>query len=62
MELSVDGMSCVRAKGVFAALTSLDWYQLVVPKAGARTGPGVSGAIGANRISSLPLTVGLHPK
>lgn len=30
----------------------MDWYQLVVPEAGVYTGPGVSSAIAANRISS----------
>lgn len=29
----------------------MDWYQLVVPEAGVYTGPGVSSAIAANRIS-----------
>ena len=29
----------------------MDWYQLVVPDAGVYTGPGVSSAIAANRIS-----------
>ncbi|CAL1148770.1 unnamed protein product [Cladocopium goreaui] len=37
--------------GVFTALSNLDWYQLVVPEAGVYTGPGVSSAIAANRIS-----------
>ncbi|CAK9055134.1 unnamed protein product [Durusdinium trenchii] len=37
--------------GVFTALSNLDWYQLVVPDAGVYTGPGVSSAIAANRIS-----------
>jgi len=32
-------------------LSNLDWYQLVVPEAGVYTGPGVSSAIAANRIS-----------
>ena len=40
-------------EGVFTALSNLDWYQLVVPDAGVYTGPGVSSAIAANRISSL---------
>ena len=38
-------------EGVFTALSNLDWYQLVVPEAGVYTGPGVSSAIAANRIS-----------
>ncbi len=42
-----------RTQGVFTALSNLDWYQLVVPDAGVYTGPGVSSAIAANRISSL---------
>ncbi|CAJ1416735.1 unnamed protein product, partial [Effrenium voratum] len=37
--------------GVFTALSNTDWYQLVVPDAGVYTGPGVSSAIAANRIS-----------
>ncbi|CAJ1355090.1 unnamed protein product, partial [Effrenium voratum] len=37
--------------GVFTALSNMDWYQLVVPDAGVYTGPGVSSAIAANRIS-----------
>eukprot|EP00435_Cladocopium_sp_Y103_P045366 s1029_g13.t1 len=37
--------------GVFTALSNMDWYQLVVPEAGVYTGPGVSSAIAANRIS-----------
>ena len=38
-------------EGVFTALSNMDWYQLVVPEAGVYTGPGVSSAIAANRIS-----------
>ena len=40
-------------QGVFTALSNMDWYQLVVPEAGVYTGPGVSSAIAANRISRL---------
>lgn len=40
------------SQGVFTALSNMDWYQLVVPEAGVYTGPGVSSAIAANRISS----------
>ena len=38
------------SEGVFTALSNMEWFQLVVPKAGVYTGPGVSSAIAANRI------------
>ncbi|CAE7036228.1 pikAI, partial [Symbiodinium sp. CCMP2456] len=44
-----DATAC--AKGVFAALSNLDWYQLALPQAGVYTGPGVSCGMAANRIS-----------
>ena len=40
-------------EGVFTALSNMEWFQLVVPKAGVYTGPGVSSAIAANRIRAL---------
>eukprot|EP00438_Fugacium_kawagutii_P007774 Skav210424 [mRNA] locus=scaffold1573:373765:381934:+ [translate_table: standard] len=46
---TINGGCC---SGVFTALSNMDWYQLVVPEAGVYTGPGVSSAIAANRISS----------
>ena len=38
--------------GVFTALSNNEWFQVVVPEAGVYTGPGVSSAIAANRIST----------
>ena len=39
--------------GVFTALSNQEWFQLVVKEPGVYTGPGVSSAIAANRISAL---------
>ncbi|CAE7648230.1 pikAI, partial [Symbiodinium sp. CCMP2456] len=37
--------------GVFTALSNMEWFHLAVSKPGVYTGPGVSSAIAANRIS-----------